>query len=120
MRRIFTPTRSLGRARELRSSQTEAEKRLWGYLRGRRLQGWKFKRQVPLGPYYVDFFCERARLVIEVDGVTHGEDSEIAYDNARTKYLEALGYSVVRCYNAEVYENLNGVLDSILLKLEGR
>ena len=104
----------------MRRNQTEAEKRLWGYLRGSGHQGWKFKRQAPLGPYYVDFFCERAKLVIEVDGVTHSEDSEIAYDNVRTKYLGALGYNVFRCYNAEIYENLDGVLESILLKLQDK
>ena len=113
----FTPAKLLGRAKILRSNQTEAEKRLWGYLRAKRLQGWKFNRQVPVGNYIVDFICDEARLVIEVDGVTHSDNHQIRYDEKRTKYLESLGYRVFRCYNAEVYENLDGILESILIAL---
>ena len=119
MRRIFTPTKLLERARELRREQTEAEKKLWGYLRGGRLQDWKFRRQVLIGPYYADFLCEKAKLIVEVDGATHSTDEEIAHDKARTHYLVSLGYRVFRCNNADVYENLDGVLNGILLELNG-
>jgi len=116
--RIYTPSKSLGRARSLRRAQTEAEKRLWGYLRGGRLLDWKFRRQVPVGPYFADFLCAEAKLIIEVDGATHGENHEVRHDEIRTKFLEKMGYRVFRCYNADVFENLNGVLDGILLQLE--
>ena len=107
----------LKRAKVLRSQQTEAENRLWGYLRAKRLQGWKFNRQVPIGNYIVDFICEKARLVIEVDGVTHGDEVQTKYDDNRTKFLESLGFHVFRCYNTDVYQNLDGVLEGILLAL---
>ena len=112
-----TPAKPLKRAKALRSNQTEAEKRLWGFLRAKRLRGWKFNRQVPVGNYIIDFICDEARLVIEVDGVTHGDDHQIKYDETRTKYLESLGFRVFRCYNTDVYQNLDGVLEGILLAL---
>ena len=117
MRRIFTPSKLLGCARELRRDQTDAEKKLWGYLRGGRLQEWKFRRQVSIGSYIVDFCCESAKLIVEVDGSTHGEAHEMSYDKKRTEILQSMGYRVFRCFNLDVYENLNGVLDGILLKL---
>ena len=113
----FTASKTLKRAKQLRTDQTEAEQRLWGYLRAKRLQGWKFSRQVPVGNYIVDFICDEARLVIEVDGVTHSDDHQIIYDEKRTRYLESLGYRVFRCYNTDVYQNLDGVLEGILIAL---
>ena len=113
----FTASKTLKRAKQLRTDQTEAEQRLWGYLRAKRLQGWKFSRQVPVGNYIVDFICDEARLVIEVDGVTHSDDHQIKYDEKRTRYLESLGYRVFRCYNTDVYQNLDGVLEGILIAL---
>ncbi len=115
----FTASKTLKRAKQLRTNQTEAEQRLWGYLRAKRLQGWKFNRQVPVGKFIVDFLCEQAKLVVEIDGSTHGEAHEIKYDEKRTLYLESLGYRVFRCYNINVFENLNGVLEGILLELNG-
>jgi very-short-patch-repair endonuclease len=78
-------------ARRLRLTPTDAEIRLWSRLRRRQLQGFRFRRQHPLGPYVVDFFCAAAKLVIEVDGGQHAEDSAI-----RTRWIEAQGYRVVR------------------------
>jgi len=78
---VRTPSpKLLDRARDLRHEQTEAEKRLWGYLRAKRLQGWKFNRQVPIAPYIVDFLCVEAKLIVEVDGATHGDDYEVRCD----------------------------------------
>ena len=114
----FTPSKTLARARSLRGNQTSAEQRLWGYLRGHRLGGHKFTRQTPVGPYITDFLCFEKKLIIEVDGATHGDAHELAYDAKRTAFLEARGYSVFRCNNADVYENLVGVLDGILARLE--
>ncbi len=116
----FTPSKTLKHAKQLRADQTEAEIRLWGHLRAKRLQGRKFNRQVPIGSYIVDFVCDEAKLVIEVDGSTHGEAHEIKYDERRTAYLQSLGYRIFRCYNIDVFENLNGVLDGILLELKGQ
>ena len=115
----FTPSLPLKRAKQLRTNQTNAELRLWGYLRAKRLQGWKFNRQVPIGNYIVDFLCEQAKLVVEVDGSTHGEMHEVEYDAKRTAHLQTLGYKIFRCYNIDVFKNLTGVLDGILLELNG-
>src|SRR5260221_493475 len=82
------------KAKELRSQMTGAEQRLWYHLRAGRFQGWKFRRQVPLGRYVVDFLCEEARLVVEVDGGQHAERLE--QDSARTQWLAAQGYAIVR------------------------
>ncbi len=115
---IFTLSKTLKRARNLRHTQTEAEKRLWGYVRDKRLQGHKFNRQVPVGPYIADFLCFEAKLIIEIDGATHSEAHEIVYDEQRTAFLNAQGYRVMRCKNMDIFENLTGVLDTILLTLE--
>ena len=74
----------------------------------------KFARQEPVGPYFVDFLCREQRLVIEVDGATLSTDEEIAYDGRRTTFLEQQGFRVVRFTNAEVYENLDGMLETLL------
>jgi very-short-patch-repair endonuclease len=103
------------RARQLRASQTEVERLLWLRLRDRRLNGAKFRRQVPFGPYIVDFVCMEAKLVIELDGGQHGEQS--TYDGARTDFLKSQGYRVLRFWNNELLENEQGVLTTILNEL---
>ena len=113
-----TPRRTTRRARSLRRAPSEAEKRLWGFLRDRRLNDFKFVRQAPLGPYFADFLCRERRLIVEVDGVTHGEDHQISHDARRTQYLESQGYRVLRVWNIEVFTNLDGVLTTILMALE--
>ena len=95
-------------AKSLRSQMTDAEHRLWHHLRGARFEGFKFRRQVPLGPYVVDFLCEQARVIVEVDAGQHTE--RVAYDSARTEWLRARGYVVVRFWNDEVLLNIEGVL----------
>ncbi|MDE2383863.1 MAG: endonuclease domain-containing protein [Alphaproteobacteria bacterium] len=104
-------------ARRLRKMDTNAEQLLWSALRARRLGGLKFVRQLPLGPFIADFACREHRLVIEVDGETHGDAGEAAYDQQRTNYLNSLGWRVVRCTNLDVYKNLAGVCDTILAAL---
>jgi very-short-patch-repair endonuclease len=101
------------RARKLRASQTNAEARLWQALRGRRLAQWKFRRQHPIDKYIIDFVTIEGKLLVEVDGATHGTELEIARDAERTKLLEAFGFHVVRVSNIDVYENLDGVLEMI-------
>jgi very-short-patch-repair endonuclease len=98
-------------ARRLRRDQTDAERKLWFRLRDRRLDGLKFRRQVPIDRYVVDFCCESARLIVELDGGQHAERS--AEDAARTAALEARGYLVLRFWNNEVLQNMDGVLEVI-------
>jgi very-short-patch-repair endonuclease len=99
------------RARSLRRDATEVEAKLWQALRGRRLDGCKFRRQFPIDRYIVDFACIDAGLVVELDGSQHGEQA--AYDAERTKILEACGFHVLRFWNHEINENLDGVLSVI-------
>jgi very-short-patch-repair endonuclease len=106
-------------ARRLRRYQTEAERRLWFELRKRRPAGCRFVRQSPVGPFIVDFLCRERGLVIEVDGATHGEDRDVAYDARRTQFLASLGLVVIRVNNHDVFTNMSGVMDGILAALEG-
>jgi very-short-patch-repair endonuclease len=101
------------RARKLRASQTSAEAKLWQALRNRRLARWKFRRQHPIDRYVVDFVTLDGKLIVEVDGVTHAEPSEIVRDKARSEVLEACGFLIVRVSNTDVYDNLEGVLEMI-------
>jgi very-short-patch-repair endonuclease len=102
------------RARNLRKDDTQAETRLWQALRNRKLGGWKWRRQVPRGPYIVDFFCAEAKLVVEVDGATHSSEAEVAYDLRRTAFLEEEGLTVFRITNHGVFEDLQSVCLAIL------
>jgi very-short-patch-repair endonuclease len=102
----------LKRARRLRREDTPSEARLWNALRAHRLGGWKWRRQVPKGPFILDFFCPEAALVVELDGGQHSEQQ--AYDARRTAYLESLGLRVLRFWNSAVMENRDGVCLSIL------
>jgi very-short-patch-repair endonuclease len=99
----------------LRKSQTDAELKLWQALRDRRLANIKFSRQIPIDRFVVDFICRSAKLIVEVDGGQH--DFNARKDLVRTRTLEALGYRVIRFWNNEVLENLDGVLITILQTL---
>ena len=101
------------RARKLRRSMTAAERMLWDELRDRRLCGAKFKRQRPIGNYIVDFVCVEAKLIVEIDGGQHGIDAPKADDFVRTRWLEARGFRVIRFWNPDVLENMEGVLGAI-------
>ena len=107
-------------ARSLRKSETLAEKRLWEQLRNRTLEGFKFSRQVPIGPYIVDFVCREQRLVVEVDGATHSTDEELTHDNHRTGFLKSVGYDVIRFQNDEILNGMDEVLTLILQALRNR
>lgn len=95
---------------------TDAERLLWHHLRNRRLQGCKFRRQHPIGPYIVDFICSERMLVVELDGGQHSES--ISYDERRTRYLETKGYRVIRFWNNEVLRQTDAVLSSILNEMD--
>ena len=107
----------MNRSRALRSRQAGAEEKLWEELRGRRLDDLKFVRQAAVGAHFVDFFCCERKLIVEVDGATHGSDAEIGADEARTAKLRHLGYRLIRASNDDVESNLSGVLDTILHEL---
>jgi very-short-patch-repair endonuclease len=95
-------------ARHLRNNATDTERKLWHYLRGNRLNGFEFSRQMPIAGFVCDFLCRSARLVIELDGGQH--DQQTAEDEARTRRIEAEGYRVLRFWNNDVNERLEGVL----------
>ena len=99
-------------AREMRRTDTRAEAHLWAALRDRRLDGWKWRRQVPRGPFIVDFVCEEAGLAVEVDGSQQAE--QVVYDTRRSKLLNRLGLRVLRFWNFEVLTNRDGVCLTIL------
>ncbi len=106
------------RAKELRRKQTDTEIKLWQQLRGRRFVGHKFRRQVPLGTFIVDFVCFERKLIIELDGGQHNPANE--YEVQRRRWLEQGGFRLVRFWDNEVFENLEGVLQVILNALSER
>ncbi len=110
---------SLDRARRMRGGMTPAEVILWTRLKGRQLGGYQFGRQKKIGPYFADFACTAAKLVVEVDGATHSSAEERAYDAARTALMEREGWTVVRFWNDEVYRNEVGVVETIMRYLPG-
>lgn len=107
---------SVSQARSLRRNETEAEHKFWQMVRGRQIGGWKFARQLAIGPYFADFACREAALVVELDGSQHVDSPT---DQARTDYLTAQGYSVLRFWNNDVLGNPNGVADSLLAAIAG-
>jgi len=104
-------------ARELRQRQTDCETLLWRELRGRRFAGIKFRRQFPIGGYVVDFFCVGARVAIELDGGQHAVGQ--SYEDRRGRALEDAGVRILRFWNSEVLQNLDGVLEVILAATRG-
>jgi very-short-patch-repair endonuclease len=116
---MFSAARAdIERARGLRSTMTDAEERLWLRLRRDQMEGHRFRRQVPIGPYVVDFACRKARLAIEVDGGQHVAASQ--EDDRRSAWLASRGYTVLRFWNNQVLEETDGVLESIRLVLTAR
>ncbi len=118
--RVFSPTHSgdatvstfiKTAARRLRAERTSSEDLLWQQLRNRRLDGWKFRRQVPIAGHIVDFACEAARLTIELDGIHHAEQPDL--DTARRERIEAAGYLEIRFTNDDVRSRLDWVIEEI-------
>ncbi len=104
-------------AQSLRNNATLAERYLWRHLSRRQLEGHKFSRQMPVGPFVCDFLCREARLVIEVDGGQHNDSRR---DQSRTAYLNAEGYRVIRFWNNDVMGNVEGVVEAIRAELGPR
>jgi very-short-patch-repair endonuclease len=105
------------RARTLRQADNEAEAMMWSALKTKRLGGYKFVRQFPIGPYFADFLCRRHRLVVEIDGSQHVEN---AYDRVRDEFMGDAGFSVIRFWSADVLRQRNVVCETILAALDGR
>ncbi len=110
------PSRSLQRSRSLRQTQTDVENRLWVHLRGRRLEGLKFRRQHAMPPYVADFYCASLKLAIELGGSQHTE----AGDAVRTRFLSEHGLMVLRFWDNDVMNNTDAVLEKILQVARGR
>jgi very-short-patch-repair endonuclease len=108
------------RAQSLRRAASAAEARLWARLRARRLNGLKFVRQEPIGPYFADFVCREAKLVVEVDGATHSTEAEIRGDARRSAFLRQEGYRVARLHNDTVMSDMDGALETILAEIAAR
>ncbi|HYD26686.1 endonuclease domain-containing protein [Brevundimonas sp.] len=111
---------SVSRARVQRRALTPPEARLWVRLRRRALAGLKFRRQHPVGPYVLDFYCAEAKLAVEVDGESHSHPTRMAHDRRRTEWLTRQGLAVFRIPAEEVRINLDGVLVSIRSTAERR
>jgi very-short-patch-repair endonuclease len=111
------PEGATARARRLRQGGNIAETRLWNELKDRKLGGYKFVRQLPIGSYTADFACRSARLVIEIDGSQHAEQDR---DRVRDDFMVAQGWSVLRMWNVDVLKDLASVCETILAALDGR
>jgi very-short-patch-repair endonuclease len=106
-------------ARRLRKDTTYAEAKLWRHLRQLPMLGSHFRRQVPVGPYVADFACMASKLLIEVDGGQHSETENATRDGARTRWLEAEGYRVIRFWNNEIIANIDGVMEAVYSAVHG-
>ncbi len=101
-------------SRNLRNNSTNAEVRLWCFLKNKQLEGLKFRRQAPIGNYIADFVCFEKRLVIELDGGHHAEEKNIKKDAKRDNWLQEQGFQVLRIWNTDIFQNMEGVGEKIL------
>jgi len=111
------PTKVTARARQLRHGGNIAEATLWNELKDRKLGGHKFVRQFPIGPYFADFACRTAKLVVELDGSQHADSD---YDRRRDEVMREEGYSILRVWSHEALKQTRSVCETILAALEGR
>jgi very-short-patch-repair endonuclease len=100
-------------SRELRKDMTDAERLLWSNLRRKQLKGFQFYRQRIIGSYIVDFYCPKAKLIIEVDGGQHYTSEGEGKDKIRDKYMNRLGFAILRVTDRDIFENLDGVIERI-------
>ncbi len=114
MKRIFNQSKQKSIRRTLRQQPIACERILWSKIRNRQLGNYRFKRQYSVGKYIVDFYCAEVKLVIEIDGTTHGTVEEIRYDKFRQEFLEKQGLLVKRYLNIDIKDNLYLVLENIL------
>ncbi len=114
MRYQYNSPENKDRRRELRGEMPEAEQKMWQVIRGKQLEGFKFRRQYGIGPYIIDFYCPEKRVAIEIDGDSHYEPSAILYDRQRDDYLKSCGVDILRFTNLDVQLNLDSVAERIL------
>src|SRR5262249_40818778 len=105
-------------ARNMRNSPTRAERKLWSLLRNKQIIALRFRRQQPIGPYIVDFFCPTAKVIVELDGEQHGIDANMEHDELRSRNLSDRGYRVLRFSNAQLLNHPEDVLEGILMALK--
>ncbi|MNI27110.1 hypothetical protein D3C73_808340 [compost metagenome] len=106
-------SRSHQRARQFRRALSPPEAQLWMQLKGRKLDGLKFRRQHPIGPYILDFYCAEASLAVEVDGLIHGDPEQARHDERRSAWLRLQGVAVLRLAACHVRDDVEGVLNAI-------
>jgi len=106
--------------KKLRNSATDAENKLWQALRKNQILGYKFTRQYGVGKYVVDFYCSAIRLAIELDGGQHMEEENWKYDEERTKFLNSQKIRVIRFYDNDVFNNLQGIIEQIIQVIENK
>lgn len=106
------------KARDLRRNSTLQEIKLWNILKNRQFYGYNFLRQYPIKPYIVDFICRKKKLIIEIDGGQHNQLNDILYDKQRTEFLNSLGYKVIRFWNNEIDNNIEGVYEILKSEFE--
>lgn len=111
--RVMKNKRLIPLAKNLRKRATDAERLLWRYLRAKRMEGIKFRRQEPIGNYIVDFICFDKRIIVEIDGGQHARDENVNRDKERDEWLRTQGFKVLRFWNNEVLNNINGVWEVI-------
>ena len=100
--------------KDLRKNQTLPEQIFWHKIRARRFSNYKFRRQVQIGNYIVDFVCRKKKIIIEIDGGQHNTPEEIIYDKKRTEFLNSRGYKVIRFWNSDIDKNIDGVYKVLL------
>ncbi|MEO5325480.1 DUF559 domain-containing protein [Mesorhizobium sp. CC13] len=115
----LVPRRQRKNAKAMRHVMTEAELNLWNELRAHRLMGLGFRRQVPIGPYIVDFACSSHRLIVEVDGSQHAQAEQAERDSVRTGYLQASGWTILRFWNDDVLRDIDNVCGHIVAAGQG-
>lgn len=101
------------KSRQLRKNMTLQERKLWNIIKDRQFFGYRFRRQFPIGQYIVDFICREKKIILEIDGGQHNEDINIYYDNKRTEYLMSEGYKVIRFWNNDIDNNIEGVYEKL-------
>ncbi len=120
MTRLFNQTSELEKRRVLRKNMPPAEIILWSKLRGNNLNGCKFRRQYSVGPYVLDFYCPQLKLAIEIDGESHFMEGAEIRDQKRQTVIESAGITFLRFTNRDVYERIDGVIETILEKVPGK
>ncbi len=112
--RIYNKSQTKEIRKTLRKRLTDAERKIWGIVRNRKIKGLKFFRQYGVGRYILDFYCPSIKLCIEIDGGQHNLEVDKLYDKERTEYLNSIGVYVIRFWNNDVLNNIEGVYEEIV------